>query len=363
MTTEARPVASQERALQRRAQDHRRALTIYAIRRVAMVPPGVFVIATLSFLLAHVTPSDPARAILGAVAPRAAIEQLNRKLGLAAPLWHQYVSYLGELAHGTLGHSYYGGASIWHDITSRLASSLELIVISLAFAIILGVSVGTLGAYYRGRIGERAAVGFIGLGQAIPDFVIGIVATYVLFFELGVLPAPEGQLSFATTPPPRVTGAAFIDSVLAGQWGTAGAAVAHLVLPVLALTLPASVFFARITKSTLGESLDAAHTYFARSCGVRERTVVWQALRTIVAPLLTYLAVIVAGSIGGVAIVETLFSWDGLGQWAAQSMINLDLPAVQGIVLLSGTLTFLVFIASDIGVKILDPRVAAGERT
>lgn len=328
----------------------------YAARRLAFVPPGLFVIATLSFFLTHLTPSDPARAVLGTIAPPSAVAQFNHQFGLDRSIWSQYTSYLGHLIRGQLGDSYYTGESVWHAMISRITSSVELIVLALVAALFLGVMVGVMGAYFRGRVGDRAATAVISFGQAVPDFVVGLVASYVLFFQLGLLPAPAGQLSFAATPPPRVTGAALVDSVLAGQWTTARDALDHLVVPVLALTLTAAVVFARVSKSTLGEALDAAHSEYARACGLSERIVVSQALRTITTPLLTYLAVIVAGSIGGVAVVETLVGWQGLGQWAVEAMNHRDLPSVQGIVLLSGTITFIVYIVGDILSGLLDPR-------
>lgn len=330
----------------------------YILRRLALIPIGLFLIATGTFALTAFTPSDPARAILGQTAPEPAVAALRHKLGLDRSIPRQYLHYLNHLLHGNLGTSYYQNDAVSHEIRTRLTSSLELIVISIALGLVLGVVVGALGAYFRGTSLDRGTRALVALGQAVPEFVIGLIASYFLFYKLHWLPPPGGQLGITDEPARTVTGAAFVDAVMAGNWSTASAAAIHLILPVLTITVAVAVIFAKTTRTVQAESMDSAYTEFARACGLKERTAVWQAFRTTLPPTLTYLALVVAGSIGGVAIVETLFSWNGVGAWAVTAMLKRDLPEVQAFVLLSGAITFLTYIASDLAIRLIDPRAA-----
>lgn len=354
-----RPFAQDSvRASARARSERRRRVLTYAARRLALVPVGLFLIATGAFAITNLTPSDPVRAILGPLAPPAAVESMRAKLGLDQSVWQRYVDYLGDLRHGRLGESYYTQAPVGHEMLSRLPASLAIVIPGIVLGIILGVGVGGLGAYFHDGWIDRGTKAFVSLNQAVPEFVVGLVASYLLFYSWGVLPAPGGQINFADQRVKRVTGVTLIDALIAGNLDTARSALLHLILPVLTIMIGTFVVFAKISRAVQAEALQAAHTEFARAAGLRERTVFLHALRTTTAALLTYVAVVVGGAIGGVAIVEVLFSWPGIGAWAVDVMLKRDLPAVQGFVLLSGAITFLVYIVADILIRLADPRVA-----
>jgi ABC-type dipeptide/oligopeptide/nickel transport system permease component len=329
----------------------------YILLRLCFVPAGALAVATLTFFLVNLVPSDPVGALLGNLATPAQIRATKARLGLNQDLGHRYLAFLNGLVHGTLGHSYYSGASVGGQIVSKLASSGELIVLGFAVAWTLGVTLGALGAYRAGSMLDRVLSGVVALTQAVPDYVIGLIGALLLFYVLHILPAPTGQLGLTTTPPSHITGAAFLDAVLTGNGPAIGDAFAHLVMPVLALGIANSVVFARVTRSTMSTALNTAYVEFARAQGLSDWTVVRQAFRASKVPIITYSATVAAGLVGGDAIIEQVFNWQGIGQWAVTGLLNEDLPVVQGFVLLSGTVTLLAYLVADLLILRADPRI------
>lgn len=329
----------------------------YILIRLCFVPLGALGVATLSFFLVNLVPSDPVRALLGNLATPAQIRATTRQLGLDKGLWDRYASYLNGLLHGTLGRSYYGGGSVGGEIVSRLASSAELVAGGFIVAWLLGVTLGGLAAYRAGGLLDRVLSGVVALTQAVPDYVLGLLGALFFFYVLRVLPAPIGQIGLTVSQPRHITGAAFIDSLLSGNGAALPDAFGHLVLPVLALGIANSVVFARVTRSTMSSALETAHVEFARAQGLSEWRVVRQAFRASKIPVITYSATVAAGLLGGDAIIEKVFNWQGVGQWAVTGLLKNDLPVVQGFVLLSGCVTLLAYLIADLLALKADPRI------
>jgi ABC-type dipeptide/oligopeptide/nickel transport system permease component len=329
----------------------------YLLTRLAFIPLGAVGVATLAFFLVNLVPSDPVRALLGNLATPAQIRATTHRLGLDQGLGQRYLSFLDGLLHGTLGQSYYGGASVGGQIVSRLASTAELVGLGFVVAWVLGVTLGGLGAYHAGGPLDRILSGIVALTQAVPDYVLGLLGALLFFYVLRVLPAPIGQIGLTVSPPTHITGAAFLDALLTGNGPALSDAFKHLILPVLALGIANSVVFARVTRSTMSAALETAHVEFARAQGLSEWRVVRQAFRASKIPVITYAATVAAGLVGGDAIIEQVFNWQGIGQWAVTGLLNDDLPAVQGFVLLSGFVTLLAYLIADLLVLRADPRI------
>lgn len=325
--------------------------------RIAFLPVAVFVLLTLAFFIVNLFPSDPAKVVLGALATTRQLAQFNRAQGLDGSVWIRYVHYLSGAVHGTLGHSYYDGTSVLNDIRTRLASTLELVILGFTVAGLIGTTLGVLSAYFRGSWIDGAIRGLVSLMQSVPDFVIGLLGATLLAFTFKLLPAPLGQLPVTINPPHPITGAAFIDSILDGDWSATGAAAKQLVLPVLALGIFNSVVFARTVRATMAEALDSPYIQFARSRGLSEWTIVRLSLRSCLVPAIAYSGVVVASLLSGTAVVETAFSWQGLGQWAITGILRSDLPVAEGFVLASGVLVVLVYLASDLITMAVEPRL------
>ena len=327
-------------------------------RRVPMMLVSLWLLITVIFLLVALVPADPARAVAGPYATASDIAASARKLGLDHSLWTRYVDYWKGIFHGSLGHSIYnGGETIIGDIGKYLPSTAELIILGLLVGAVLGLTLGTISAYYHRRWPDRLASSAVGIFQALPDFLLGVLLIYVLAYLLKILPGPEGQLSIIAVPPPKVTGMTIVDSLLAGQISTFWQALEHAIMPALTLGIVLAAFFGRVTRAALRDALESEQTSFARACGLPERQVIGYALRSSRTPILTYGALLFAGLFGGTAIVETIFDWNGLSQWAVQAMLRHDYPAIQGFVLVVGVITLLVYFVLDLTTGILDPRL------
>ncbi len=340
----------------------RRAALTFAARRLALLPFALFGIVTASFALVNLVPSNPARAIAGLQATPAQVAAVKHTLGLDKPLPTRYWDYLVHLVHGDLGTSYFGQDSVGGAIAHKITSSAVIVVPALIIGVVAGSAFGIVGAYYRRRWPDRATNGVVSLFQATPDFLVGLVLIYVVFFRLRWAPAPSGQISFTVNPPPNRTGAAVVDAVLAHQGAAFVDALAHLVLPVLSLAIVVAAYFARTVRATLADALAAPSTEYARSCGLSEARVLRYAFRQSRTPMITYVGVLFASLLGGGAIVETIFAWNGLGQWALGGVTGLDLTVIQGFVLVVGAASLVTYMFLEIAVVLLDPRLTFATR-
>lgn len=325
--------------------------------RLGFLVAALFGVMTLSFLLVSVTPGDPARLIAGPLADESQVTAIEAELGLDRPLGERYLDYMGGLVRGDLGVSYYSKQPVIDEIASKLPATLSLVLLSVALAAVLGVVVGAVGAYFRRRWPDSVGRLFTGIFQAVPDFFLGLILIYVFFFVLGIAPAPAGQLAFSETAPPRVTGFIPIDSLIAGDTSLFVSSLKHLVLPVLTLGLVYAAYFAKTARTTVGRALNSQQVHFARAMGLPERTVLRYAFVESRTTIVTYAGVIFAALLGGEAIVERVFAWDGIGTWALTGILRLDLPVVQGMVLVAGALTLITYTLLDIVVGLLDPRI------
>jgi ABC-type dipeptide/oligopeptide/nickel transport system permease component len=325
--------------------------------RLVVLPVSLFIMASLAFFLVRVLPGDPAQLLAGQYATKQAVSQIRVELGLNQSLGAQYGEFLAQLAHGNLGTSYLTQTSVGSEILSRLPGDIELIGASLVFALIIGPVLGTVAAYWRGKAPDRVARGIISVQQSLPDFVIGLLLIYLLYYRARALPPPTGQISLGITPPGKITGMPVVDSLLHGDWAAFTDSLGHLVLPALSLGLVLAAIFAKITRSSLASALASAQVEFARACGLRERTVIRYAVATARTSFLTYLAIIIGALLGGTAIVEKVFDWNGVAEWGLNSISQLDLPAIQGFIIVVGTATIVIFLLLDVLVLLLDPRL------
>ncbi len=333
-------------------------VTRFIVRRIPLMLVSLWLLITVTFLLVALTPSDPARAVAGPYATEANIAAVAKRLGLSNPLWVRYGDYWNGIFHGSLGASLYNTSnSVMAQIGQYLPSTLELIILSLIVGGVLGLLLGSISAYFHRRWPDRISSGSVSILQSLPDFLLGVVLIYIFAYKLGDLPGPEGQLSITAIPPPAVTHMTLVDSLIAGQWATFTDAVQHAILPVLTLGLVVAAMLARITRAALREAFESEQTSFARACGLPEHQVIRYAVLASRTPILTFGALVFAGLFGGTAIVETIFNWNGLSQWAVTAMLRHDYPEIQGFVLVVGVITLLVYFGLDLVTGILDPRV------
>jgi peptide/nickel transport system permease protein len=327
------------------------------LRRLAFIPVALFGIITASFLLVSIMPGDPALVILGSTASEQELLTVRSELGLDRPLFDRYVTYIGDVLTGDFGQSFFTGQDIGSEILRFFPASVELVVMALVLAGIVGISLGALAGYYRGHGQDRAARVVIASLQALPEFLIGLLLIFFLFYLWRLAPSPLGRLGIMDTYPPVVTHFLLLDLIIAGDWKTLGSALHRSMLPIFTLALGAIPMFAKITRATVGAAMESKQVQFARACGLPEWRVLHYALLQARTPILTYTAMLFGAMVGGSAIIETMFSWQGLGQWGLNAIITLDIPAIQGFVIFTGLFTMLVYLALDLLVVALDPRV------
>lgn len=340
-----------------RLRSRREGLWWFIGKRVMLLPISALAIVTATFFILAALPGDIALEILGPVATPQQLAATNARLGLNEPVPVRYWHYMSGLLHGNLGVSYYTGTPVAKEIGEYLPSTVELIIPSFILAIGFGLAFGTIGSYFRSRYPDSIVRSVLNTLQSVPDFLLGLILIFVFFSKLHWLPGPEGQLGFALSPPPRHTGIILIDALIAGDGQVAYSAFIHLILPVATLALVYSVAFGRATRGLLGAALDSEYTRYGRACGLGELRLVRNALLSCRTGLGTAAALTLAVLIGGTAVVEIVFAWNGLGEWAVNAMLQQDLPSVEAFVFLAGTLTVVIYLLLDTLSALLDPRI------
>lgn len=332
-------------------------LTKLIAKRLMMIPISLLVLITLTFLLLELMPGNPAVTIAGDFASEEEVASIEEELGLNDPLLERYMSYLGDVVTGDLGRSFFTDQPVRDELFERLPATIELVVLALMVASSLGLLLGTLGAYFRRRFYDRLSRGAVTLFQSTPDFLLALVLIYLFFFLWRLAPAPVGRLGLSGGPVDRVTGFLLIDTLIAGDLDSFVNAAKHLLLPTAALGVVYAAYFAKTARSTMATALDSSQVEFARACGLSEYKVVRYGFLQARTPILTYGAILFGALIGGAAIIERIFSWQGVGQWALEAILSLDIPVIQGFILAAGFVTIFVYLMLDVLVMVLDPRV------
>ena len=335
----------------------RKDLLAYLASRLALVPVMLWLIASLVFLLLRVAPGDPIDALLGTRAPQEARDALRQQLGLDQPLLVQYGHYLADLLRGQLGESLTNQEPVTAVIGRSLPASLELGLVALLIAAVVGLAVGFSGiARPEGKLDLGGRLYGIGT-YALPPFWAAMVVQLIFAVWLGWLPV--GGRFPPTLEPPSGSGFYLLDSLLAGGGPPFWGALRHLVLPASTLGLLLSGVFANALRLNLRRALDSDYVEAARSRGLSERRVVLRhALPNALLPVLTITGITVASLIGGALLIEVTYSWPGIAFRLQEAISQRDYPVVQGIVVVVAALVVAVSVLVDLVVALLDPRIS-----
>jgi len=290
-------------------------------------------VAIAAFILLHVVPGDPARAVLGEHAPEASVLALRRQWGLSDSIPHQFVQYLGDLVDGRLGNSYFYHESVIALIGQRIGQTAWLVLTATVFAVLIAVPLAAIAASRRDRFADHAvrAVGVIGLGM--PAFWIGIVLIEIFAVRLKILPV--------------------------GGWGTTPWEHAKgLLLPGLTAAFAIVPILVRSLRVGMLDVLESDFVAAARAKGLGEsRVLLVHVTRNAIIPTLTLLGLNIAFLIGSTVIVEQVFALNGLGSLLLDSITNRDYPVVQGLTLVLAASVVLITLATDLLSARLDPRI------
>lgn len=335
-----------------------KALQYYVLARLLLAPLMLWTIVTLVFLLLRSTPGDPVDAVLGSRAPDSVKEEYRQRLGLADPLWLQYVRYLGALLHFDLGTSLTSqGRDVWEVIWQHFPATLELATFSMAIAIIVGVTVGSISASKPNSFLDLGGRLFGIVTYAIPLFWFGMILQLIFAVQLKWFPLGT-RFPITEQTPPTITGLYSIDSLLNGDLGQLFTSLYYLALPSLTLGILISGIFERIVRVNLKQTLQADYVEAARARGIPERRILWaHALKNAMIPVITILGLTFASMLGGAVLTEVTFSWPGLGNRLYQAISERDYPIVQGIMVFFASIVVMASIAIDIINAYIDPRI------
>lgn len=335
-------------------------MTKFLIRRLGL---GILVVAgvvVLTFVITRVIPGDPAASWAGPHASPAEIADVRHRLGLDRPLWVQIGTYFIGIVTGNWGTSIHTHQPVLSDMLSRVPASMELVVAALVIAIVVGIPLGLLSAYHRGRVTDHALRGIAVLGVSMPIFWLALILQLVFFNTLHLLPVAgeyDPQLQF-TSPLTAYTNAPILDALVTGNWPVLGSSLTHLVLPALAVAAYPIGVVMRMVRAGVLEVSSETHVQMVRALGFTERSVFGRfALRLTWNPIVQVLALVFAYSLVNTFLVESIFDWPGIGSYAADSITSLDTPAITGITLFIAIVYVVLNLIVDVLQAALDPRI------
>ncbi|NHM32966.1 ABC transporter permease [Neobacillus terrae] len=329
----------------------------YISKRLLLMIPILFGISVLTFFISHTIPGDPARLILGPKADPVIIKELQEKMGLNDPVYVQYGRYVSGILQGDLGNSTYTQQAVVNDLKRYFPATLELTLFSMIITVLVGIPFGIISANKKDKIPDQITRFAALIGVAMPAFWLGIILLLFFYLQLGVLPG-AGRLDTWVSPPAHITGMYTIDALLTGNWPVFQSAFIHLILPGITQAAVTIGMITRMTRSSMLEVLrsDYVRTAYAKG-GSQNRVLYGHALQNGMMPILTLIGMTFGHSLGGSVLVESVFSWPGLGKYAVNAITYLDFPAVMGVTLLIAVLFIFVNLIIDIFYQVIDPRL------
>ncbi len=328
-------------------------------RRIALSLITLLLVSLAMFSLMHAVPGDPIDAVLGErQADRPEVrEAFERLYGLDKPLPVQYGYYVKNLLQGDFGRSISTNQPVSEELRTVIPATVELAFAAMTLALLLGVPLGILAAVRRNRWPDHLARLLAVAGASIPIFWMALLAAYFFSVKLRWLPR-SGQLDIGMEPPPRVTGMISVDALIAGDGDVFWSLIRHIILPASVLALFALGLITRMLRSSLVEVMSEEYIRTARAKGLAERRVlIGHALRNALLPTITVLGLTFSGLLTGTTLVETIFSWPGMGQYAVRMASSFDYPGLIGVTLVVAVIYIIVSLLVDIAYSLLDPRV------
>ena len=308
----------------------------YILRRLLQTIPVMLVVAIFIFLMLRLTPSDPAAIIAGDNANAEQVAQIRSQLGLDQPMLQQFVIWIGKIATGDLGESFFFKKTVAALVGERIEPTLSLAFFTIMIAVLVAVPLGVLAAHRQDTWIDRLVMGFSVLGFSLPVFVIGYLLIYVFAIWLNWLPVQGYQ------------------HLSEGVFGWAQ----RLILPSMTLSVIYIALIARMTRASVLEVLSEDYIRTARAKGQIERKVLFRhALRNAAVPIVTVIGLGIALLIGGVVVTESLFTIPGLGRLTVDAVLARDYPTIQAVILLFSFVYVMINLAVDLIYTLLDPRI------
>lgn len=307
----------------------------HVLQRLLLIVPVMLGVLLIGFLLMQVVPTDPAVVRAGPSATADVVAAIRRDLGLDQPIYVQFGIYLWRLLQGDLGVSIINNVAVTQELGATIGPTLELMFASLFWSIPAGIALGTVAAYYRGTLLDRAITALSVAGGSVPVFFLGLVLIWFVGFQWQLLP-------------------------FTGRGGPLWTVEGWQAVALPALTL-GGVFIApvaRMTRTAVLDVLGAEHVRTARAKGLTERAVVLHhALRNALIPVVTLIGLQIGFLLGGAVVTETVFSWPGVGRLAVGAILSSDFPMAQGTIIVLSLGFILINLVVDLLYVMLDPRM------
>jgi len=308
----------------------------FIFRRLLATVPVLLIVAVLVFLMLRLTPGDPAAILAGDAASSEQIAEIRASLGLDRPLPVQFAIWIGNLARGELGQSYFYKMQVTQLIGQRLEPTMALATLTIFFAVVVSIPLGVLAAWRFGGWFDRALMGFSVLGFSVPVFVLAYILIWIVSLQLGWFPV-QGYRRLADGFFPFLH---------------------HLILPALTLSVIYIALIARVTRASVLEALGEDYVRTARAKGLPEvRVLVRHALANAAVPIATVIGIGIAILIGGVVVTESVYAIPGLGRLTVDAVLARDFPTIQGVILFFSFIYVLVNLVIDLSYVFLDPRI------
>ncbi|WP_092871937.1 nickel ABC transporter permease [Acetitomaculum ruminis] len=307
----------------------------YALKRILQLIPILFAITFLSFGMMRLAGSDVVEQKMlntGAAVSQQVVENAKKELGLDKPFLVQYFTWLSNLLKGDMGNSYLSGKSVFDTFISKLPATLLLALVSIVLTIIISIPLGIVSAVYQNKVVDYIIRFFSFLGNSMPNFFVSLVLIYILAIKLKLFPVLSNSISVKT-----------------------------VVLPALTLAIAMSAKYLRQVRATVLDELSKDYILGAKARGVKYSTTLFKSvLRACMVTIITLLAISIGSLLGGTAIVESIFIWDGVGKLAVDSINMRDYPMIQAYVMWMAIIYVLVNLIADLSYRFLDPRIRLG---
>ncbi|WP_028536955.1 ABC transporter permease [Paludibacterium yongneupense] len=314
-------------------------------------------VSFITFAVSHLIPGDPARLIAGDRASNETVLHLRHTLGLDRPWWVQYAHYVNGLVHGDLGTSIRTGRPVLEDLVAFFPATLELALVALFFATVIGVPLGVLSAVYRNRVLDQIARTVSVIGISTPAFWLGLGVIVLFYGKLAWLPG-SGRLDEGLDAPAAISGMYLLDALLRGQRDVFFNALQHILLPAFTLGFVHLGVVARQIRSAMLGELGEDYIRTARASGLSAASVILRhALPNALIPSVTVLGLALGDLLYGAVLTETVFAWPGMGAYVVNSIQSLDFPAVMGFAVLVSFAYVLVNLLVDLLYRLIDPRI------
>ncbi|MCS7221460.1 MAG: ABC transporter permease [Anaerolineae bacterium] len=332
----------------------------YVIRRLLLVIPVLFGLSVVTFVVSRMVPGDPVKLAAGPQAKPEEIQRLIEEFGLDKPLVIQYLNYMKGLFQGNLGRSMLNRHLVRDDLAKYFPATLELVLVSMAFAIVIGIPAAVLAAVYRDRWPDQVSRIIALSGISMPLFWLAIMLQLILGQWLRLLPI-SGRFDPRLPYPREITGLLLLDTLLLGDLKSFFVALKYIFLPALTQSLIALALIMRLLRADILEVLQKDFVRMARANGIPERIILFKyVLKNGLIATVSMLGFLFGFLLGGSVMVETVFNWPGLGLYSMNSALSLDFQPIMGITLFVGLLFTLVNLATDLMYGVLDPRIRYG---